>query len=330
VVACRSAVLIRVRKPWELPESAVTDERRYLSRRNLLAGLGLSGLTTLGQGCYLSVEPDPDAVVQPPSGFLADLYPAPKNHDYPALPNLTSEYMATHVNNFYEFTQNKAAVWRLTGNFVTEPWTIEVGGLVRNPATFDLEQLVRRLGIEERVYRFRCVEAWSMIVPWSGFSLSRLLDLVQPLSSAKYVRFVTAQVPDQMPGLTALPRLPWPYHEGLRLDEAMHELTLLVTGLYGKPLYGQNGAPLRLVVPWKYGFKNIKSIVKIELVEEQPKTFWNTINPSWYDFYANVTPDDSVRRVSWSQATEQPIDGGPRVPTQEYNGYGEAVAALYA
>lgn len=322
-------MLVRRRKPWELPARALTPERAYLNRRQFLAGLGATGAAGLLGGCYLSVEPNPSAVgLEKPIGFLTDLYPAARNFKYAVDRALTGEYQATHFNNFYEFTTSKSNVWRLTDDFVTNPWTVEVGGLVHNPKVYDLEPLIRSIGLEERHYRFRCVEAWSMTVPWTGFSLSRLLELAQPLSSAKFVRFVTASAPEQMPGLASSQgRLPWPYNEGLRLDEAMNELSFLVTGIYGRPLPPQNGAPLRLAVPWKYGYKSIKSIVKIELVEQQPATFWNTINASEYDFWSNVNPE--VPHPRWSQATEQPIEGGPRIATVLYNGYGEQVASLY-
>jgi sulfoxide reductase catalytic subunit YedY len=204
---------------------------------------------------------------------------------------------------------------------------VEIGGLVPRPGTYDLDTLVRRLGLEERIYRFRCVEAWSMTVPWTGFPLKKLVDLVQPLSSARFVRLVTAHRPAQMPGLAEDAGYPWPYQEGLRLDEAVNELTMLVTGLYGKVLPGQNGAPLRLIVPWKYGYKSIKSIVGIEFVEQQPATFWNTVQPAEYGFESNVDP--SVPHPRWSQANERLIDNGESIPTLPFNGYGDYVAGLY-
>ncbi len=330
MLACACLVtLIRIPKTWELPSSAVTPERTYLNRRQLIAGLGLAGLSPLLGGCYLTVEPDPNSLPpKPPSGFLGDLYPAPRNFTFHPDRDLSSQYQATHFNNFYEFTSNKGSVWRTVNDFVIAPWTLEVSGLVQKPQVFDLEKLIRSLSLEERQYRFRCVEAWSMTVPWTGFSLSRLLGLVQPLSSARFVRFISAANPDQMPGVANFSHMPWPYFEGLRLDEAMNELTLLATGIYGAPLPAQNGAPVRLVVPWKYGYKSIKSIVKIELVAEQPSSFWSQSNPAEYDFWSNVNPN--VPHPRWSQATEQLIDGGPRIATQLYNGYGDSVAALYA
>ncbi len=286
------------------------------------------GLSPLIGGCYLSVEPDQvPGPLHPRSEFLADLYPAARNRLYPEARPLSREYQATHFNNFYEFTSEKGSVWRTIDAFKVSPWTLEVTGLVQKPQTFDLEALIRSLTLEERVYRLRCVEAWSMTVPWTGFPLALLLNKVQPLSSARFVRFISAHRPDQMPGQATTGNLPWPYFEGLRLDEAMNELTFLATGIYGLPIPAQNGAPVRLVVPWKYGYKSIKSVVRIELVADQPSSFWSSITPSEYDFESNVNPGISHPR--WSQATEQPIDGGARIPTELYNGYAESVAQLY-
>jgi sulfoxide reductase catalytic subunit YedY len=230
-----------------------------------------------------------------------------------------------NFNNFYEFTTNKTKVAQLAKDFRTSPWEVEVGGLVAKPKTFGLEELLK-FDQEERIYRMRCVEGWSMVIPWEGFPLSRLLNEVEPLSSAKYVRFVTLLDHDQMPG-TGNRLYPWPYQEGLRMDEAMNDLTILATGIYGEPMPNQNGAPIRLVVPWKYGFKSIKSIVMIELVEEQPETMWSTIAPQEYGFYSNVNPEVSHPR--WSQASERRIGENKRRPTLMFNGYGEEVAHLY-
>jgi sulfoxide reductase catalytic subunit YedY len=231
-----------------------------------------------------------------------------------------------HYNNFYEFSTDKDGVAPLAAGFKTDGWKVTVDGLVQKPRTFDLADLLRLSPPEERVYRMRCVEAWSMVIPWAGFSLSKLLDEVQPLGSAKFVAFQTLFDPTRMPGQkTGV--LKWPYVEGLRLDEAMHPLTLLASGLYGRELPPQDGAPIRLVVPWKYGFKGIKSIVKISLVAEQPPTTWNSIGPSEYGFYANVNPD--VDHPRWSQATEQRIGEIGRRQTLPFNGYADHVASLY-
>ncbi len=232
----------------------------------------------------------------------------------------------THYNNFYEFTTDKTKVARMSQNYPSEPWRVEVGGLVETPRTFDLDDL-RKFEAEERVYRLRCVEAWSMVIPWMGFPLSRLLNEVKPLSQAKFVRFQTIFDPDGLPGQRN-PVYQWPYVEGLRMDEAMHELTLLATGLYGQPLPMQNGAPVRLVVPWKYGFKSIKSIVKIDMVEEMPVSLWMAAAPNEYGFYANVNPD--VNHPRWSQRTERRIGQRKRIETMMFNGYAEQVAHLYA
>ncbi len=232
-----------------------------------------------------------------------------------------------NYNNFYEFTTQKEGVAAAAAGFVSRPWTVAVAGLVHQPKTFDIDE-IRRLGpLEERVYRMRCVEAWSMVIPWVGFPLARLLDQVRPLATAKYVGFETLLDPTRMPGQRR-PVLHWPYVEGLRIDEAMHPLTILAVGLYGRELPAQNGAPLRLVVPWKYGFKGIKSIVKITLTADRPTTTWNAQAPHEYGFYSNVNPD--VPHPRWSQATEQRIGESGRRPTLLFNGYAEQVGHLYA
>jgi sulfoxide reductase catalytic subunit YedY len=240
---------------------------------------------------------------------------------------LTDREIVTSFNNFYEFTTRKQGVADLAKNFRTRPWTVEVGGLVHRPTTFAIEDLLTAFPAEERIYRLRCVEAWSMVIPWLGFELGRLLDRVEPTTSAAYVGFTTLLDPEQMPG-EATPSFPWPYTEGLRLDEAMHSLTLLASGLYGEPLLPQNGAPLRLVVPWKYGFKSIKSIVRIDVLEQQPATFWNAYAPQEYGFYANVNP--KVDHPRWSQASEDRLGGSGRRETLLFNGYADQVATLYS
>lgn len=239
---------------------------------------------------------------------------------------LTSYEAVTNYNNYYEFTTSKEGVARLAQDFRTSPWAVEVGGLVRNPRTYDPDDLRRTFGEEERIYRLRCVEGWSMVIPWMGFPLAKLLQEVEPTAEAKYVRFETLYDPEQMPGQNDR-WYDWPYVEGLRLDEAMNDLTLLATGLYGKSLLPQNGAPIRLVVPWKYGFKSIKAIVKIDLVEELPVSLWMAAAPNEYGFYANVNPD--VPHPRWSQATERRIGEGGRRDTLPFNGYAEEVAHLY-
>jgi sulfoxide reductase catalytic subunit YedY len=232
----------------------------------------------------------------------------------------------THYNNYYEFTTDKGGVASLAQSFKTSPWSVEVYGLVNKPKTYGIEDLLKNFTQEERIYRLRCVEAWSMVVPWTGFTLASLLKEVEPTSSARYVRFETVYRPEEMPGLRS-PFYTWPYQEGLRLDEAMNDLTILATGLYGKPMPSQNGAPIRLVVPWKYGFKSIKAITKIELVAEQPSTLWSDASPNEYGFYSNVNPERSHPR--WSQASERRIGEFGRRPTLMFNGYAEQVADLY-
>jgi sulfoxide reductase catalytic subunit YedY len=227
---------------------------------------------------------------------------------------------------FFEFSTAKNA-YQHVGDFAVQPWQVRVDGLVESPQTFDLDDLLRSLPLEERIYRFRCVEAWSMVVPWTGFPLHRLLDIVRPTAAARYVRFTSFLDLEQAQNQRHI-HWPWPYREGLTLEEAHNELTLLATGIYGEPLPKQNGAPVRLVVPWKYGYKSIKSITRIELVDEQPSTFWNTLEPDEYDFVSNVDP--AVPHPRWSQKREQLIDTGERIDTLPYNGYGEYVAPLYA
>lgn len=288
----------------DAPEDMPAGERRLLP-------------ASTGANVTPPETPDGRSAQQPSAGRLTDELGDP----------LTSFEAITNYNNFYEFSMSKEAVARLARNFTIAPWTLTVGGLVSNPKTYDIDDLRRRFPQEERIYRLRCVEGWSMVIPWLGFPLGALLREVQPQSGAKYVRFETVMRPEEMPGQRD-PWFPWPYVEGLRLDEAMHDLTILSTGLYGKQLLPQNGAPVRLVVPWKYGFKSIKSIVRIDLVAEQPTSLWMASAPHEYGFYANVNPD--VPHPRWSQATERRIGELGRRPTLKFNGYEEEVAALYA
>ena len=291
------------------------------------AGAALLGCADAAGGAD---EPSPGRVTGPPGvpDDVRKLFPAKRNTAYTLDRPLTNEWDATHYNNFYEFTAKKELVASFASRFPSRPWQIDVGGLVRKPQTFDVDDLIRSMPMEERLYRLRCVEAWSMAVPWTGFPMRELVKRVEPTDEARYVRMFTFLNPDLAPGQKKQPWYPWPYFEGLRLDEAMNELTLLVTGIYGNPLPNQHGAPLRLICPWKYGFKSIKSIVKIEFVKEQPATFWNTLNPAEYDFWANVNP--AVPHPRWSQATERVLGTSDRVPTLPYNGYGQYVAAMYS
>ncbi len=297
--------------------SEITPESVYLSRRDFLKAMGFVGSGALLTACGLLPKaeetPPPDIQAGQTTDELGD--------------SLTDYYDITHYNNYYEFSVHKEQVADLARDFPTDPWTIEVGGLVHKPRIFGLEDLLRLFPQEERVYRLRCVEGWSMVIPWLGFPLAALLQMVEPKAEAKYVRFVSVLDPEHMPGQKKYPRsYPWPYTEGLRLDEAIHPLTLMATGLYGRSLPPQDGAPLRLVVPWKYGFKSAKAIVRIELTDTQPETFWSTIAPQEYGFYANVNPN--VPHPRWSQASERRIGESGRRPTLLFNGYDE-VAALY-
>ncbi len=294
------------RPPVSLKWSDVTPKPLWLNRRALMAG----------------------ALAMATPGLLrADAKPvSPYSTD--AEPNTLEEI--TSYNNYYEFGYGKEDPKAYAQGLTVDPWSIVIDGLVDKPGTYDLADVMKDQSIEERIYRFRCVEAWAMVVPWLGFELSGLLNRVGVQPGAKFVAFETLVRPEEMPGQQT-PSLEWPYREGLRLDEAMHPLTILATGLYGEPMPRQNGAPIRLVVPWKYGFKSIKSIVKISLVAEMPQTTWNMQNAREYGFYSNVNPQ--VDHPRWSQASERRIGGGlfaSRVDTQMFNGYGDQVASLYA
>jgi len=306
-----------------IDRSKVTPEHIYLSRRQLITRVGaLAAASFLGAcapGSGSETTASPTAPATPgetlgPTGLAEQLEG-----------QLTPLEDVAGYNNFYEFTLSKVRVAELAAGFETSPWQIAVGGLVDNPRTLNLDDIMA-FEQQERIYRMRCVEAWSMVIPWRGFPLAALLEMVEPTSEARFVRFETALDSEQMPGVQA-PVLNWPYVEGLRLDEAMHELTILATGLYGKDLPPQNGAPVRLVVPWKYGFKSIKSIVKIDLVAEMPVSSWMEAAPNEYGFYANVNPD--VPHPRWSQAVERVIGEGRRRETELFNGYGEEVGYLY-
>ncbi|GAB4548681.1 MAG: protein-methionine-sulfoxide reductase catalytic subunit MsrP [Anaerolineales bacterium] len=303
-----------MRHSSNIRSSEITPKEVYLSRRDFIKASGLVAGSMALAACAPNV-PATESAAAPTSAAVDELGDPVNSYED-----------ITNYNNYYEFTTDKQGVAGLAKNFTTAPWTVEVGGLVQTPKTFGVEDLLKLFPIEERVYRLRCVEAWSMVIPWNGFPLAKLLEMVAPTSDAKYVRFESVYRPAEMPGQDS-PFYPWPYQEGLRLDEAMNDLTLLATGLYGEMTLPQNGAPLRLVVPWKYGFKSIKSIVKIELVAEQPKTLWNEIQSNEYGFYANVNP--AVNHPRWSQASERRIGELTRRPTLPFNGYAEQVADLY-
>ncbi len=288
----------------DLKQSEVTDEQVFVNRRHLLAGLAGIGLA---------------------GGLPSALSAAQRAEDL--VPNEWEDI--TSYNNYYEFGTGKSDPAKYAGALTTAPWSVEINGLVDRPAVYHLEDILQKMAIEERIYRFRCVEAWSMVVPWNGFELADLLNMAGVQSQAKYVAFQTLYRPEEMRGQN-YPVLDWPYVEGLRLDEAMHPLTLMANGIYGKQIPNQNGAPLRLVVPWKYGFKSIKSIVKIALTDTMPPTSWSLANAREYGFYSNVNPQ--VDHPRWSQATERRIGGGlfaKRQPTLMFNGYQEDVAEMY-
>lgn len=306
-------------RPPKIPTSEITPKEIYLTRRQWLGtAAGLGAATMISSRSYAAAPPT-SPLSFGKSALSTDEAPTPKDG-------------VTSYNNFYEFGAGKADPSTYSDDFKPTPWTVKVDGLVNKPQDFGIEELLK-FDLEERIYRLRCVEGWSMVIPWVGFSLANLISRVEPQGSAKYVRFETVVRPEEMPGQKGFFQpLPWPYIEGLRLDEAMHPLTLMAVGLYGETLPNQNGAPIRLVVPWKYGFKSIKSIVRITLTEEQPETTWKNSNAREYGFYSNVNPE--VDHPRWSQATEQRIgDGGffgvKNRPTLKFNGYDD-VARLYS
>ncbi len=293
----------------------ITPKEVYLNRRDFLKAMGIVSGSALLAACAPRGEAPPPPAATPPAGEYRD-----------ELGNRANSWNdITHYNNYYEFTTDKEDVATLAANFDPGDWRVEVTGLVHQPRTFGLDELLR-FEQKERIYRLRCVEAWSMVIPWTGFELGDLIRAVEPMSSARFVKMQTIMAPEQMPR-QARTRDPWPYTEGLRLDEALHPLTLIATGLYGEPLPNQSGAPLRLVVPWKYGFKSVKAILRIELTADMPATFWNALAPQEYGFYANVNPN--VDHPRWSQRTERRIGELGRRDTLMFNGYGSEVASLY-
>lgn len=308
-------MLIRNRQSWEIPESQATPESVFMDRRGFLgAGAGLIAGAALPQ---IAAAQGADPTL--------DLYPAKKNESFTLDRPVTDEKLAANYNNFYEFGTSKDVV-AAASKMATRPWNVQIDGMVEKPFEIGVDELIRKMPLEERLYRFRCVEAWSMAVPWTGFPLKALVELAKPLSSAKYVKMETFLNPRVAPG--QLQRwYPWPYTEGLTIAEATNEMTLMVTGIYGKPIANQFGAPLRLITPWKYGFKSVKSITRISFVAERPKTFWEALQAAEYGFWANVNPE--VAHPRWSQATEQVLGTRDRRPTLIWNGYGEQVAGLY-
>jgi sulfoxide reductase catalytic subunit YedY len=302
-----------------IPSSEITPEHVFISRRKFMREA-----VTLAAGAFALSACSP-TLTQTPALPPTDTPQPQQEPEIADTPNTYEEI--TNYNNFYEFTIEKAGVAPMAKDFITSPWQVSVEGLVNKPGIYDIDMLRKQFDQEERIYRLRCVEGWSMVIPWVGFPIHKLLKIVEPTADAKYVRFTTLDDPQQFPGQIGA-FFSWPYVEGLRLDEAMNDLAILATGLYGKDLLPQNGAPVRLVVPWKYGFKSIKSIVKIELVSEMPVSFWMGAAPNEYGFYANVNPD--VNHPRWSQASERRLgENGGRMRTLFLNGYAEQVGALY-
>lgn len=305
-----------IKKPSDIKSSEITPKTLYINRRQFMAvaaSLAAAGLAA-------------EEMLLKTRAWAGQKLPIKKRGEFSVEEKQTSFKDATHYNNFYEFSTDKEDVAELASKFRTRPWTISIEGHVKQSKVYDIDALIKMFPLEERVYRFRCVEAWSMVLPWVGFALGDFIKICEPTSKAKYVKFTTIFSPEQMPGQKTSV-LQWPYEEGLRMDEAVHPLTLLTVGMYGEILPNQNGAPLRLVAPWKYGFKNIKSIVKISFVEEMPVTTWMKAGPREYGFYANVNPD--VDHPRWSQAQERRIGEFLKKKTLMFNGYAEQVAGLY-
>jgi len=312
-------MLLRAKKSWELAEGLATPESVYLNRRTLLKGaaagaLALGGLSLTAGGARAEADPS------------AGLYPVPRNERYTLDRPLTDEAEATTYNNYYEFGSSKS-IWRAAQKLPVRPWSVAIDGMVETPFEIAIDDLLAKMPLEERLYRHRCVEAWSMAVPWSGFPLAALVALARPQAGAKYLRLESFSNPEIAEGQLA-DWYPWPYIEGLTLEEATHDLAFMVTGIYGKPLPMQNGAPLRIALPWKYGFKSAKGLVRITFTDERPVSFWEELQSSEYGFWANVNPE--VAHPRWSQADERVLGSGEVVPTLLYNGYADEVAGLYA
>jgi len=307
-------MLIKIAKSWEIPEAEATPEHLFFNRRAVLAGAGaISGALAM---------PSLSRAADDPS---ASLYPAQRNEAFKLDRPVTPEQVNADYNNFYEFGMSKH-ISDAAAALKTRPWSVKIDGLCNAPQEIAIDDLIKRMQIEERLYRHRCVEAWSMSIPWTGFPLSKIVALADPKPEAKYLRFETFKDPKVAPGQRQV-WYPWPYLEGVTIDEAKNDLAFMVTGAYGKPLLNQFGAPIRLALPWKYGFKSIKSIVRISFVSEKPVSYWEKLQSSEYGFWANVNPQ--VPHPRWSQATEEVIGTGRRVPTKLFNGYAEQVAGLY-
>ncbi len=316
-------MLIKVKRGWEIPESEATPESAFHQRRDLLKAMGMGSLLAATASTlpfarsFAAAAADTD-----PS---ASLYPVMRNDKYTLDRPVTDEKLSTGYNNFYEYGEDKEIAARAQ-QLKIRPWTVAIDGMVEKPQTIDIDDLLKQMPLEERLYRHRCVEAWSMAVPWSGFPLKSLVDFAKPLSGAKYLQMTTFQDPKMAPGQKMF-WYPWPYIEGLTMDEATNELAFMVTGMYGHPVPKQDGAPLRLATPWKYGFKSIKSIVKFTFTDKRPVGLWEKLQASEYGFWANVNPD--VPHPRWSQASERVLGMNERKPTLIWNGYGEFVAHMY-
>lgn len=314
-----------IRKPNDIPSSEITPKSAYLNRRQFITGAVAAGAALAG-GFYLRNESHGEAVVQASGQKLSGI----TKSKYSTTEKPTSFQDITNYNNYYEFSTDKYEPNGLSKDFRTRPWTVAIDGMVKKRKTLDIDSILKLAPLEERIYRHRCVEGWSMVVPWVGFPLSALIKVADPLPGAKFVAFQTILAPDQMPNQKR-DVLPWPYVEGLRMDEAMHPLTILAVGLYDQVLPNVDGAPLKLVVPWKYGFKGIKAIVKVSFTDKMPPTTWNLMASNEYGFYSNVNP--TVDHPRWSQATERRIGGSlfaPKQPTLMFNGYSDQVASLYS
>ena len=307
-------MFIHRRRGWEIASHLATPEKLYLDRRTLLAG----GAALVALGAGGAAQAATEAV-----DGTASLYPAKRNEAYKLDREVTPEKITSNYNNFYEFSTDKHFS---ADKLQTRPWTLTLDGMVEKEQKFDIEDLIKTMGVEERLYRHRCVEAWSMTIPWSGFALKALVEKAKPLASAKFLRFESVLDKKNLPGQRGFS--PWPYIEGLTMAEATNDLAFMVTGAYGKPLPKVYGAPIRLATPWKYGFKSAKSIVKITFTDKRPQTYWETLGPEEYGFWANVNP--AVAHPRWSQASEEFLNDGVRRPTLLFNGYGEQVASLYA
>ena len=315
-------MLIRKSESWHIKESQTTPESTYYNRRILLKSLSVGSILALNPAWIRSIAAETNPTETDPSTHL---YPVKKNEFYKADRPITDEKEATTYNNFFEFGSHKQ-IHKAAQSLPLRPWQIRIDGLVEAEQTLDIDTLLAKMPLEERIYRHRCVEAWSMTVPYSGFPLQALVTLARPLSSARYLRMETFMNPKVASGQRSS-WYPWPYVEGLTMEEATHDLAFIATGLYGKPIPKQNGAPLRLAVPWKYGFKHLKSIVRFEFTDQRPKGYWEELQASEYGFWANVNPE--VDHPRWSQATERVLGSSARVPTLPFNGYAEQIAGLY-